>query len=166
MIRSSLHSGKTAGDLAKERNKLEVSRRIDQVPPAKNLTEKLSKNLVSRPKKWAWRIDLMPPAKKIGLSLERDGFLWFLDIAQSMYKGRVIWYDALADLGSFKNIGKRENLRVRLALPKYPCNAIPYFFGKPKDPQRQREKKDKSSEAIIFHGKSVKANGILSQIAL
>ena len=48
MIRSSLHSGKTAGDLAKERNKLEVSRRIDQVPPAKNLTEKLSKNLVSR----------------------------------------------------------------------------------------------------------------------
>ena len=48
MIRSSLHSGKTAGDLAKERNKLEVSRRIDRVPPAKNLTEKLSKNLVSR----------------------------------------------------------------------------------------------------------------------
>ena len=47
-IRSSLDPGKTAGDLAKERNKLEVSRRIDQVPPAKNLTEKLSKNLVSR----------------------------------------------------------------------------------------------------------------------
>ena len=37
MIRSSLHPGKTAGDLAKERNKLEVSRRIDQVPPAKKL---------------------------------------------------------------------------------------------------------------------------------
>ena len=27
----------------------------------------------------------MPPAKKMGLSLKRDGFLWFLDIAQSMY---------------------------------------------------------------------------------
>ena len=40
MIRNALHSGKTAGDLAKERNKLEVSRRIDQVPPAKKLDGK------------------------------------------------------------------------------------------------------------------------------
>ena len=66
----------------------------------------------------------------------------------------------MTGLGSFKNIGKRENLRVRLALPKYPCNAIPYFFGKPKDPQRLREKKGRSSEATIFYGKSAEANGI------
>ena len=39
MIRSFLPPGKTAGDLAKERNKLEVSRRIDQVPAAKKLDE-------------------------------------------------------------------------------------------------------------------------------
>ena len=49
MIRSSLHPGKTAGDLAKERNKLEVSRRIDQVPSAKKSDgKKLPKNFVRR----------------------------------------------------------------------------------------------------------------------
>ena len=51
MIRSSLHPGKTAGDLAKERNKLEVSRRIDQVlSSAKKLDRKLP--VVKQPKNW------------------------------------------------------------------------------------------------------------------
>ena len=52
MIRNALHSGKTAGDLAKERNKLEVSRRIDQVPPAKKLDGKSyqkTKSVVKKP---------------------------------------------------------------------------------------------------------------------
>ena len=57
MIRNALHSGKTAGDLAKERNKLEVSRRIDQVPPAKKLDGKSyqkTKSVVKKPKKKTW----------------------------------------------------------------------------------------------------------------
>ena len=79
MIRSSLHSGKTAGDLAKERNKLEVSRRIDQVPPAKKLDGRVKTSSNQSKNK---------TDNKKCLKIEKPNmhFLWFLVVVQSHWK--------------------------------------------------------------------------------
>ena len=80
MIKSSIPPGKTAGDLAKERNKLEVSRRIDQVSPAKKLDEK-NKKLEDFIR---FTTNIVDASRSLELSLK--GFLWFLGVAQSILK--------------------------------------------------------------------------------
>ena len=100
------------------------------------------------------------PVNKNFLQIQKkDSFLWFLGIAQFILEE---WYDASADLGSFQNIGNLENLRVRLGLPNILATQFPTFVKSQKIPNE----KGRSSEAIIFHGKSGEVNRISSQIAL
>ena len=129
-IRSSLDPGKTAGDLAKERNKLEVSRRIDQVPPAQKSNEKNSKN--------RFTTNIVDASSDIFWK----GFLWLLVVAQSILEDEL--YDALADLGSFQNIGESESTAWFAKIPN-PCNAIPLSVKSQKIPNARGRK---SSEQL------------------
>ena len=125
-IRSSPDPGKTAGDLAKERNKLEVSRRIDQVPPAQKSNEKNSKN--------RFTTNIVDASSDIFWK----GFLWLLVVAQSILEDEL--YDALADLGSFQNIGESESTAWFAKIPN-PCNAIPLSVKSQKIPNARGRKK-------------------------
>ena len=132
-IRSSLDPGKTAGDLAKERNKLEVSRRIDQVPPAQKSNEK--NYLKTR------RTDLQPILwMLLQISFEKAscGFLLLLN---PYWKMSYMMHWQIWEVSKIL-----ENLRVQLGLPRYPCNAIPLSVKSQKIPNARGRK---SSEQLF-----------------
>ena len=65
------------------------------------------------------------------------GFLWLLVVAQSILEDEL--YDALADLGSFQNIGESESTVWFAKIPN-PCNAIPFLWKAKRSPTPEGEK--------------------------